>query len=999
MTAPPIKQPLPTAGWLSTPNPRYPSSASKHFVWKEFRQIAPLMIVFVALMVFTLIAANHERVSKLASYNTSHQAFWYAITMPFLALYSMTLGVFLFSPEKESKTVEMLSRLPITSGFVLRSKVIVGLMSILGFVAIGAVCQLLEWLVFNGVIATGTEVEIWTMIGAGFVWIVLIPMECFFWGVICSVAINRTIYAAIAATGCLIVLCWMVPGIGLQITSGPNDSSIVFPLIVFIAMRLGFLLAGLVLLLHFGKKWLGNSPQVEPVLATEFSSSPIRNAIAAPAKVVQVRQLAQTSQSIASPKVPAWPMYRALIWQSFRQYKTSFLIAIACGVPLALLGFVMMLDGPSSLAFENGYRLMLYSPVLMTGIGALLVFGRDHRDGNFRFFQQHVECGKKVWFARMLPVLILALTSLVAISFTMLVGLGFARVSNSYVNLFPYTPWALFGLLSAFAIGQFNSLLFRSGVFSFAFTIIMGSMLIVWMYWLSAVDANLWLYLAPIPLAMLAIGWWWTPRWLAGKNRISQLVIPHALLAVTALATVSGFGYQRYTEYRPAEFSLDAEQKKFNGLQSGGNDSFSSARSICASAQSTELRDDGTSISYATMIPVLFGTGRIDGAEEYLADHKFEIVAIKQAIEAFDFDSQAMLDPKSIKTREGQVSKIRFLLALAAKQAEADEELDKALEYWALLLRFDESHPGYSSDDQTALESIMRWSKLPNQSPKLMKQAIKEVGFTAERWERLSDSTAYFSRLDFENWYEAIEKGQKPESRVGLRYVTVVNEMPSIIAGFESERSRRLAHQAIGINHRVYETNEVYATNPKSNFSQRWGAAFPHSFWMSLGVANASTWDGVYVTPRFEHFNLKAAADDEAVRDVLASIQDRRYAQVRLALRGWKLEHDVYPETLDELAPQYFAMLPVDVFSGGSFAYSPKGFDQPIKWTGDQRGITSETPFLLPWTPRTSVDESKTIEDQFYARRSSQFENSYDYSDSSRYVCTLFFRGNFELEE
>jgi hypothetical protein len=223
--------------------------------------------------------------------------------------------------------------------------------------------------------------------------------------------------------------------------------------------------------------------------------------------------------------------------------------------------------------------------------------------------------------------------------------------------------------------------------------------------------------------------------------------------------------------------------------------------------------------------------------------------------------------------------------------------------------------------------------------------------------------------------------------------------MPSIIAGFESERSRRLAHQAIGINHRVYETNEVYATNPKSNFSQRWGAAFPHSFWMSLGVANASTWDGVYVTPRFEHFNLKAAADDEAVRDVLASIQDRRYAQVRLALRGWKLEHDVYPETLDELAPQYFAMLPVDVFSGGSFAYSPKGFDQPIKWTGDQRGITSETPFLLPWTPCTSVDESKTIEDQFYARRSSQFENSYDYSDSSRYVCTLFFRGNFELEE
>ena len=110
MTAPPIKQPLPTAGWLSTPNPRYPSSASKHFVWKEFRQIAPLMIVFVALMVFTLIAANHERVSKLASYNTSHQAFWYAITMPFLALYSMTLGVFLFSPEKESKTVEMLSK-------------------------------------------------------------------------------------------------------------------------------------------------------------------------------------------------------------------------------------------------------------------------------------------------------------------------------------------------------------------------------------------------------------------------------------------------------------------------------------------------------------------------------------------------------------------------------------------------------------------------------------------------------------------------------------------------------------------------------------------------------------------------------------------------------------------------------------------------------------------------------------------------------------------------
>ena len=1006
MIAPPIKQSPSAMSWFARANRRYPRSAIRHMAWKELRQIAPLIIVFVALMVFTLIAASHDAVSKLPSYNSPHQAFWFMAIVPFISMFSMTLGVFLFAPEKENKTSELLSRLPITSGFVIRSKVIAGLLSILGFAAIGAVCQLVEWFVFNGsVVPPGNEIMTWGLVSAAIIGIVLIPLECFFWGVVCSVAINRTVYAALAATGCVVVLCWMIPGIGSQISTDAYHSSAVSPIVVFVGLRIVILLAGVVLFFRFGKNWLGNSPQVEPVLAADFSHAPnyfvdgyVSTATAKAS--LSTSQVSTATEPFASPGVAAWPMYRALIWQSFRQYQWSFLIAIFSAIPFAFIGFVMMLDGPSSNAFINGYLLMLFSPIVMTGVGALFVFGRDHRDGSYRFFQQHIECGKKVWFARMLPVCILAFISLGAIGFAMLIGMGFARASEEYFNLISYVPLAFIGVLAALAIGQFNSLLFCSGVFSFAFTIAMGFITLAWMFWLNQVGANPWLYLAPVLLAMLAIGWWWTPRWLAGKNRISQLVIPHALVVGAAIVTIGAFSYQRYSEVPPVAFSLVEEHKKFNALDSNLDNAYDSARLIGEAVGDIEFDEADDAFGYTNVNPMLYGADPVQGAESFLAENEHQLAVITKAIESQDADAQPMLDPKSIQARDRQANKVRFLLAVAAKHAEAEDELEKALEYWALLLRFDESYHGYSANNASAVGCILRWSNLPNQTPELMKKAIEEIGFTNDRWQRLSISSEYFGRLDFENWYAVLQDGQSPAPRVGFRYGTRINEMPSVLVRFESARSRRVAHSAIDVNRWIYDDHSHLATQPDLYFSKRWGISFPYSFWASLRVPNGIvTWDNINQKPRHELFHIRQVGDGEAVRDVLLSIQDRRYAQVRLALRGWKFEHDKYPESLKLLAPKYFRTVPVDVFYGGSFAYSPTGMNKTIKWTGDHKGIQPSTPFVLPWSLNTLEYEPAYIENfQSYARISSQFSNVYDYTDQSKYVSALYTDGRFVLD-
>ena len=92
-------------------------------MWKEFRQIAPMLIIFIAIL--SLVLALHQANYLSGQYiEFDGNANWHTIIWGFVCLFSLTVGMSLFSTEHENKTIQMLRNLPFTSGFVVRNKLL-----------------------------------------------------------------------------------------------------------------------------------------------------------------------------------------------------------------------------------------------------------------------------------------------------------------------------------------------------------------------------------------------------------------------------------------------------------------------------------------------------------------------------------------------------------------------------------------------------------------------------------------------------------------------------------------------------------------------------------------------------------------------------------------------------------------------------------------------------------------------------------------------------------
>ncbi|HEX3599204.1 MAG TPA: hypothetical protein VHU84_03625, partial [Lacipirellulaceae bacterium] len=63
----------------------------------------------------------------------------------------------------------------------------------------------------------------------------------------------------------------------------------------------------------------------------------------------------------------------------------------------------------------------------------------------------------------------------------------------------------------------------------------------------------------------------------------------------------------------------------------------------------------------------------------------------------------------------------------------------------------------------------------------------------------------------------------------------------------------------------------------------------------------------------------------------------RRAAMVEIAMMMYRGDHDEYPATLAELAPQYLEREPLDPYTMQSFEYLPRGLDRPLRRISNDR--------------------------------------------------------------
>lgn len=939
---------------------KLPKRALHSMVWKECRQNAPLLIIFSAVLILTLVGQQLTQAP-----NDAGKALWAPIVWCFLNVFALTIGVFLFAPEKENRTSPMLSQLPVTSGFVVRTKIGVGAVTVIAFLVICLLLIGFEQLVLGhrfsdvlgGINTTDVhEVWFWSIVG------VIVPIEFFLFGALCSLFIRRTIFAVVVATVGFL-FSWLLPPILISLVPTSFNSDVWtdwYPWVAFAFIKTMIFAALAGGLSYGGRRWLGNSPQLETRVWLRDPAA------------------ASKSPAIVSPVVNRGSpspgrVYSSLFWQSFRQYRSVFLWTVGGGIPMALVLSVAVATTTPAQANATFY-FMPFVFVMLPLIGALFAFSLDHQDHNYRFFQQHVEHGRKLWLSRLVPPALLSVVCAVALVVSVL---GFDSILNHrslngtiFMGAFSV---AMLSVFVAFSVGQFCSMFFRSSVFAFLAVLLMLSFELAWGAWLFYLNSNAWLFLAPMMFGMLAITWWRAPAWLADQSRIRERLYPWFGLALITVATVGVFaGYRALSVPDPdPDWSKAGLQRNFVS-QSRPDRILGKTRSELFIQAAASINLDpafiyGESGFESELIFFQTGSEANGRLERFLNQHQGALNLIRRA-DGINSMTE-ILDLDSIDRRRDQANKLRALMAAEASFTQNKGQLEQALKLWMRLKRFETEYPVVVGPQPRAESMIARWSELPGQSSELIKKAMDGLEMDLEEWNRKTQKQILLASLDFQNWFEAWKHDQS--STVSLPYGMGVSNWPAEWMPWEIERSKRIARQSIFGSVRRTWIFPRLATDEQTDFGTLEGIDFPRSLQRYANRAVPQT------NPGPNLFSVGGYGTWLEALELLQEIQQTRYLRVRMALRAYQLEHGEFPVSLSELVPSYFEKLPVDVFYGREFAYAPNGKDASVGWhlpiprvslirrtrelssvderiamtkIQHERLIPANTPFLLPWS-------------------------------------------------
>jgi hypothetical protein len=230
------------------------------------------------------------------------------------------------------------------------------------------------------------------------------------------------------------------------------------------------------------------------------------------------------------------------------------------------------------------------------------------------------------------------------------------------------------------------------------------------------------------------------------------------------------------------------------------------------------------------------------------------------------------------------------------------------------------------------------------------------------------------TQVDFENWFTELKKGVAENRRGAMPYGIAIENWPSHLMPWEVERSKRIAHFRIARSLRSSSIFPELATKADTDFGSTHGTDYIQSLDRFVNGWVLQKFSG----PNF--FQVSGFGTWPEALNILKEIQTSRYIRVRMALRAFQLENGELPARLSQLVPEYFDRLPVDVFYGKEFFYSPSGKDAQVGWglpirrasiyggagpaselsnteerftlheNAARRMIPANTPFLLPWS-------------------------------------------------
>jgi len=653
-----------------------------------------------------------------------------------------------------------------------------------------------------------------------------------------------------------------------------------------------------------------------------------------------------------------------LLWQTWGESWQTALAAI----PIALF-LVFSLALPLALLQNSASYVDLPLPLLtMLFLPALLgslVFRADQRSDHRQFLVVHAARPRYVWLARQmfwgtaLFAITLAVTAAIWIEIAMqsdgflhniqVRGYGGGFPGGFYLSQplnkpwnsaaifdrlllfaaqFTFTSWT--AIFTAYALGQFCSLLLKREVLAGLLALLLSILLAAWALLTGAWQLSSQWFVLPLGLGAMLATWLRMPDWIVARNRPKTWALPLASLVLPLLFVTATLPAARLAQLpdQPGQQQFLEQVRKFEASRPAG---------------------EATAAAYFRLHALLV-EAKTDAERQTLIAQLIELTKRPEC----RFPETAVL---AGWPPYDQISQLSETLLADAQRLQQDGNLDAALERYLAIVRL-RSHwlRGQSSisvarELNSSTPFVLQWALHPHQTSDLLRKAVTELqSYPAARIVDLI--------LADREQIRAVLLGKDPPSFLNEKtprwsgYLAfLANRLPwerqRALLALDIRTSQLLEHVRAGHGGNKYGYTDAAA---RLQLISQWHmnrAIMPDQStygrnWQAYRRATQSAFQAA--TSFLMTLELNSRIDVHYFLHRTLDARTKRLGLItQLALLAYRLDHQRYPESLRELVPDYLNSLQFDPSSDGPLEYRPQGFDLPlVRYAGNNTIRKSE---------------------------------------------------------
>jgi hypothetical protein len=927
------------------------------FLWKEYRMLrgfwlAGFAIAFLIQWFFSTVINHGAPIPDVV----------FLIAWGAAALYSVGAAITLFAAETEERTRDFLRLLPGDWKPMFASKVTLAAISTLMLgLALSLTGAWLEgW-------PTGRDAQI--ALGLGVVGVAVI--EGFCWGLLFSLWWRQPLLAAVAAMACGSLGAQLAISFGTdsQETWTAQAYANAAPARLLICLGV---FAGAVLL---GRRWFyPQSPASEqPHILDQVSTSAIG------------RQ--------AKTRLPRLKMFSRLLWQTWRESWRSMLVGIVLGFTM----FILLMVPEDFIPGFRGYWMLLMSLVPVAILGAL-VFRPDQQREHRLFVATHAIPPRRMWFAR--QVVWLTLIVVLGLGINALTSWGMRNeVRDGLLNYLhgtwgyndllgrefmnydsPWTQWwryergyelynqgvlgAWCAVIAAYGVGQLCSMLLRQSLLAGFLAILLSIVIAGWALLMFLWQMPPLVYVLPIGVAALLATWLRTPSWVIGRTGLRHWLLPAAVIIVPLAGIIFTVPGVRLRQLEIPEPEYPFLKEPFAQMAGNYRARFEDRKKLVLEAIELSNKVDWLRLEEIIVegktLPE-YGINRQYYDDFHWGNDPSIPTETQDLLNRFDTKlSRLRAEQNQVQilelielTQQPEFStadlwghySLAELLQDDAARLTAEGDLAAAFERLKVLTRFDRS---IHYNELPYHEAILSWAQHPDQTSEQLKSAIADL-------QQVFQSVPLPSERILADYWRShdVISGRADPSGSPSAQLLLSNRLPG-----EQERGLvaldRLTAQVLNYTDAVVhlarggtarrETNAETVDNPREliRMAPWWElyAIHPIAFngqWNSFLNANRLT-DAAATS----FFASRIFDDSGNLRERLRHWVDaetrRRATLIQLALLAYRVDHDEYPESLNDLKEYWPTMLPWNVndpYSNKPFKYHVNGLEHPLKLPGE----------------------------------------------------------------